>query len=108
MIEQVAPAHVDRDRLRAMIQQKYTEVAQHPEVGFHFHTGRPLAEMLGYDMADVDWLPSSTVDSFAGTGNPWSLGRLREGEVVLLGSARQPATQAPGRSPFQPQYKKKK
>src|SRR5438445_237062 len=32
---------------------------------------------------------------------------LREGEVVLLGSAKQPAKSSPGRSPFQPQYKKK-
>jgi len=31
---------------------------------------------------------------------------LREGEVVLLGSAKQPAKSSPGRSPFQPQYKK--
>jgi ubiquinone/menaquinone biosynthesis C-methylase UbiE len=39
--------------------------------------------MLGYDDADVDWLPSPTVESFAGTGNPFSMGRLAEGEVVL-------------------------
>src|SRR2546428_584143 len=32
---------------------------------------------------------------------------LREGEVVLLGSTKQPAKSSPGRSPFQPQYKKK-
>ena len=39
--------------------------------------------MLGYDEADIDWLPASTVESFAGTGNPLSLGRLSEGEAVL-------------------------
>jgi hypothetical protein len=41
------------------------------------------AAMLGYDRADVDWLPPDTVDSFAGTGNPLSVGRLSEDERVL-------------------------
>ena len=39
--------------------------------------------MLSYEPADIDWLPEATVDSFAGTGNPFTLGRLREGETVL-------------------------
>ena len=80
---QVEAARVDRRRLRGQIQAKYTDVALEPEKGFHFHTGRPLAKMLGYADSDVNWLPSSTVDSFAGTGNPFSMGRLATGEVVL-------------------------
>lgn len=80
---QVTPANVDRTRLRSGIQQKYTEVALEPEKGFHFHTGRPLAAMLGYPDEDVARLPGSTVESFAGTGNPFSMGRLRPGETVL-------------------------
>jgi len=83
MAQQVLSAGVDRGRLRRQIQAKYTEVAFEPAKGFHFHTGHPLAAMLGYDGADVDWLPPSTVESFAGTGNPFSMGRLAEGEVVL-------------------------
>jgi SAM-dependent methyltransferase len=83
MAQQVLAAGVDRGQLRRQIKAKYTEVALEPEKGFHFHTGRPLAAMLGYDDVDVDSLPPSTVESFAGTGNPFSLGRLAEGEVVL-------------------------
>lgn len=83
MEKPLAPANVDRDRLRASIQEKYTAVAETPELGFHFHTGRPLATMLGYAAASVEWLPSTTVDSFAGTGNPFSMGALHPGEVVL-------------------------
>jgi SAM-dependent methyltransferase len=83
MADQVVPAGVDRQSLRSMIQDKYTKVAEHPEHGFHFHTGRPLAAMLGYETTDVDSLPAATVDSFAGTGNPFSMGRLAVGEVVL-------------------------
>jgi SAM-dependent methyltransferase len=83
MTQQVLPAKVDRARLREQIQEKYTDVAQRPEQGFHFHTGRPLAAMLGYDLAEVDALPHSTAESFAGTGNPLSLGRLPTGATVL-------------------------
>jgi len=83
MVDQVLPARVDRDRLRQQISVKYTDVALEPERGFHFHTGRPLAGMLGYADAEVNWLPGATVESFAGTGNPFALGRLREGEVVV-------------------------
>lgn len=87
MVNQVVAANVDRDRLRTGISDKYTEVAQEPERGFHFHTGRPLAAMLSYATADVDRLPTTIVDSFAGTGNPFSMGEIREGETVLdLGS----------------------
>ena len=80
---QLKPAKVDRDRLREQISEKYTHVAEEPEAGFHFHNGRPLAEMLGYDLNLVDRLPSGTVDSFAGTGNPFSMGALHAGEIVL-------------------------
>jgi SAM-dependent methyltransferase len=79
----VQPAKVDREQLRQQIQAKYTDVALEPEQGFHFHTGRPLAGMLGYSDADVDALPASAVESFAGTGNPFSLGALDPGEAVL-------------------------
>ena len=79
----VTAARVDRDELRSLIQAKYTDVAQDPEQGFHFHTGRPLARMLGYDDALVESLPPGTVDSFAGTGNPFSMGTLKPGETVL-------------------------
>ena len=64
----VKPARVDRGQLRTAIQSKYAKVALTPEQGFHFHTGRPLAAMLGYPAEDVEWLPGATVDSFAGTG----------------------------------------
>ncbi len=83
MTDAVLAAKVDRGQLREQISVKYSDVALQPEQGFHFHTGRPLAAMLGYGEAEVDGLPQATVDSFAGTGNPFSLGRLRPGETVL-------------------------
>ena len=83
MVQSVQPARVDRDALRGQIQDKYAQVATTPEQGFHFHTGAPLAAMLGYDTAQVASLPAGTVDSFAGTGNPLSLGALPRGATVV-------------------------
>ncbi len=83
MIQELAPAHVDGAALQAQVQAKYRDVATNPSLGFHFHTGAPLAAMLGYAAEDVGWLPLSAVESFAGTGNPLSMGTLREGATVL-------------------------
>jgi SAM-dependent methyltransferase len=78
---------LDLDRLREAIQEEYATVAVEPERGFHFHTGRPLARLLGYDEAWLDGVPEGAVASFAGTGNPFSLGPPSADErVVDVGS----------------------
>ena len=62
-------------------------MANSPDKTFHFHHGRPLAEMLGYPMDQVDAMPAEAIESFAGVGNPFSLGAIHPGETVLdLGS----------------------
>jgi arsenite methyltransferase len=62
-------------------------VAADPGGTYHFHTGRPLAARLGYDLAVVDALPDTAVESFAGMANPFSLRSLSKGErVVDVGS----------------------
>ena len=83
MVDEVPPANVDNERLREQVKQMYTEVAHDPSRGFHFHTGRELAHMLAYPDEDIDRLPPNIVESFAGTGNPFSMGRLAPGETVL-------------------------
>jgi len=74
---------VDSDALRAQVTEKYTEIANEPEKGAHFHTGKSLAMMVGYPESIIGSLPAGTVDSFAGTGNPFSMGELKPGEAVL-------------------------
>src|SRR5690242_10706973 len=77
---------LDTDRLREAIQEEYTTVARSPQQGFHFHTGRPLAHLLGYEEDWLDGIPEGSLESFAGTGNPFSLGALqREQRVVDVG-----------------------
>ena len=78
---------VDQNALRDEVRTKYRDVAEHPEGEHHFHTGRPLARLLGYDHGIVDALPDRAVESFAGVGNPFSLRPLEAGErVVDVGS----------------------
>ena len=74
---------VDREGLREAIQEEYDAVACEPERGFHFHTGRPLAEILGYRAEWLDGLAEGPIQSFAGTGNPFSLGALAPGERIV-------------------------
>lgn len=78
---------IDAEALRAEVRAKYQEVATDPGRLFHFHTGRPLAQRLGYDRAIVDALPDRAVESFAGVANPFSLRALQPGvRVVDVGS----------------------
>jgi arsenite methyltransferase len=74
---------VDLDQLRRAIQMEYTAVADQPDKGFHFHTGRPLASLLGYEEAWLQGISPLAVESFAGTGNPFSLGALNSGDRVV-------------------------
>ena len=80
MATQVAP---DVDVLRREIQEKYTEVASSPDLTFHFHHGLPLAKTLEYPKELLEGLPSEAVESFAGVGNPFSVGEIAPGETVL-------------------------
>jgi arsenite methyltransferase len=78
---------VEPEALRASVREKYREVALHPDGDFHFHTGRPLADLLGYDRELVGTLPDRAVESFAGVANPFSLRPINAGDrVVEVGS----------------------
>lgn len=74
---------LDVPALRREIQAEYAMVAREPDRGFHFHTGRPLAALLGYEPAWLDGIPESAIESLAGTGNPFSIAPLGPGECVV-------------------------
>jgi SAM-dependent methyltransferase len=78
---------VNLNELRLAIQSEYEVVANNPEQGFHFHTGRPLTRILGYNDTWLEGISETAIGSFAGTGNPFSLGELKPGNrVVDVGS----------------------
>jgi SAM-dependent methyltransferase len=81
------PIDLDVDALRTAIREEYETVALDPGRGFHFHTGRTLAAIVGYQDDWLEGIPETAIESFAGTGNPFSLGPLDRGErVVDIGS----------------------
>jgi arsenite methyltransferase len=83
----VTKLNLDQRRLRAAIQDEYADVATTPDKGFHFHTGRPLARILGYPADETNSLPDAVIESFAGVANPFMFGVLQPGEIVVeLGS----------------------
>ncbi len=77
------PVDVDTDTLRKAIQDEYKEVAENPGKGFHFHTGRRLAGIVGYKDEWLTGISESAIESFAGTGNPFAMGELAAGEKVV-------------------------
>ncbi len=78
---------LDTTELEQRVKRMYEEVALEPEREFHFETGRPLAERLGYPADDLDRIPAAAIDSFAGVGYFLDLAAIQPGEAVLdLGS----------------------
>jgi SAM-dependent methyltransferase len=73
----------DREQLRQEIRREYCEVAENPDRGFHFHTGRRLARIVEYQDEWFEGIPESVVACFAGTGNPFSIQPLATGERVV-------------------------
>ena len=87
MATPISTPNVELETLRGEIQKEYTVVANTPETSFHFQTGRPLAELLGYSPDMIESVPAGNLESFAGTGNQFSLDRIEPGEhVVDVGS----------------------
>ena len=74
---------LDLGRLRQAIQEEYAAVARDPGRGYHFHTGRVLASMLGYHDDWLEGIPEGSIASFAGTGNPFCIGVLAPGTKVV-------------------------
>lgn len=74
---------ISLEELRVEIKKEYTNVALDPNKGYHFHTGRKLANLLGYDESLYADLPEANIASFAGTGNPFSVGAVNTGETVV-------------------------
>jgi arsenite methyltransferase len=74
-----ANRHVIFDAVRAM----YTDVARHPERGYHFPTGLAACTFVGYPRERVARLPACVVESFAGVGYPFAANVIRTGDTVL-------------------------
>jgi arsenite methyltransferase len=74
---------IDVEVLKCEIKKTYAKVSEEPEEDFIFPTGRAWAEDLGYPPQLLASVPDLAAQSFAGVANPFSLGTLEPGEVVL-------------------------
>ena len=74
---------IDVEVLREEIRKTYTDVSTTPDEEFIFPTGRAWAQELAYPEPELRRVPESTVESFAGVANHWTLGRIDAGSVVL-------------------------
>jgi len=78
---------LDRNEIRKAVQEEYSAVALEPQRGFHFIIGRKLLNRLDYEEQWLEGMPESAIESFAGTGNPFSMGEIKPGQhVVDIGS----------------------
>ncbi len=74
------------DNLRASVIDRFRKVAIAPDQERKFPVGPESAMKLGYDLCEVDALPSAVTESFCGVGNPFLLGQpLPDHRVLDLG-----------------------
>ncbi|MCH9053525.1 MAG: methyltransferase domain-containing protein [Proteobacteria bacterium] len=67
----------------AAVKKMYTDVATRPDKEFHFPTGRSACLFVGYPAGELDAIPETAVESFAGVGYPHAGGAICKGSVVL-------------------------
>jgi len=65
------------------VKNLYTEVATRPDKEYHFPLGYNAVKFVGYPDADIDKLPPTAVESFAGVGYPFATNSVRPGDTVL-------------------------
>ncbi len=73
----------NRDFIIRAVKDMYTDVAGNPGKEFHFPTGRAACLFVGYPQAELDAIPHSAVESFAGVGYPHASGFIQAGDAVL-------------------------
>lgn len=76
------PPDVRKD-IEDEVERLYTEVARQPRKDFHIPVGKDAALYVGYSREEIESLPETAYESFAGVGRPFDAGEFREGETVL-------------------------
>lgn len=71
------------EAIRNAIRKKYAKVSVSAAGHFQYLTGKDGARALGYDPSIINNSAPELLESFCGVGNPFSLGPIRSGGVVL-------------------------
>jgi len=73
----------DQWEIQRAIRDKYKTVAHSAEGLFKYATGSEGARVLAYDAEIIASAPPELLRSFCGVGNPFALGVIAEGKIVL-------------------------
>ncbi len=74
---------VSHEELKQLVGQKYGKVATCPLDKHGFPTGKSFALAVGYPKEEIDRLPDSLIESFAGVNYSPSFQEMNSGDVVL-------------------------
>ena len=74
---------MDTDEIRRGILNKYRQVAVSPTGAFRYPVGEQSALDLGYSTQLIGAVTTRNRERFVGVGNPFALGPIRPGSVVL-------------------------
>jgi 2-polyprenyl-3-methyl-5-hydroxy-6-metoxy-1,4-benzoquinol methylase len=74
---------LDTENIQNVIRGKYAEVSKTAVNKFNYPTGKEGAILQGYDHILVKNMPDDLIESFCGVGNPFTLGSINLGEIVL-------------------------
>ena len=69
--------------LETAVKERFAALARNPAEEKRFPVGPESAKRLGYPSHEIDSLPLAATESFAGVGNPFSLGEVSSGQSVL-------------------------
>ncbi len=61
----------------------YTQVATNPNKAYHFPLGRKALLYVGYPESELNRLPETALESFAGVGYPHLSGAIKTGDTVV-------------------------
>lgn len=78
-----SPAALDEASIFDAVQEMYEDVAVTPAKEFHFPTGRSSCLALGYPEDELDALPESAIEPFAGVGYPFLADAIEPGDTVV-------------------------
>jgi SAM-dependent methyltransferase len=76
-------SRIDVEGIRNAVRNKYAAVARSGDDGTQYPAGKPRAIAFGYDPAVLREIPEDALTAFCGVGNPFSLGPIHPGEVLL-------------------------
>src|SRR3989338_333082 len=74
---------VSHEELKQLVGQKYGKVATCPLDKHGFPTGKTFALAVGYPEGELNKLPDSLIESFAGVNYPPAFQEMKHGNVVL-------------------------